>query len=56
MNTLPQNLTIHTASQARKDFYNLVRKAGKGLATFEITLQGSEPAILMSKAEIIKQL
>jgi prevent-host-death family protein len=52
MNMMPQNQTTRTASQARKDFYNLIRKAGTGLQTFEITLQGSEPAILMSKSEL----
>ena len=43
---------IMTASEARTRFYPLVRAASKGLRTFEIHLRGSEPVILMSKAEL----
>jgi len=45
------NITSFTASQARSDFYNLVKSASKGLEAFEITLRGSEPVVMLNKAE-----
>ncbi len=41
-----------TASEARENLYNLIKKAAKGIQSFEINLRGSEPVILMSKAEL----
>lgn len=44
--------TTFTASEARNNFYDLVRAAGKGLRTYEITLRGAKPVVLMSKEEL----
>ena len=44
--------TVFTASEARRNLYNLIRIAGKGLRSYEIQLRGSDPVILMSKAEL----
>ncbi len=47
------NTITYTASEARKNLYDLVKSASKGLKTYEITLRGSEESvILMSKAEL----
>jgi PHD/YefM family antitoxin component YafN of YafNO toxin-antitoxin module len=44
--------TSLTASEARDDLYNLIRKASKGLRTYEIKLRGEPPVLLISKEEI----
>jgi len=44
--------TVYTASEARKNLYNLIRSAAKGLKTYEIKLRDSEPVILVNKAEL----
>lgn len=44
--------TIYTASEARKNLYNLIRSAAKGLKSYEIRLRDSDPVILVNKAEI----
>jgi prevent-host-death family protein len=41
-----------TASDARENLYQLIKKASKGLQTFEIKLRGSEPVVLLSKSEL----
>ncbi len=41
-----------TASQARANLYNLIKSAATGLKTYEITLQGASPVILVNKAEL----
>ena len=46
------NTSTITASEAREDLYNIIRKASKGLSSFEIKLRGAEPVILISKDEI----
>lgn len=46
------NIQTYTASEARKQFYSLVKKAGDGLHAFEITARGSEPVVLINKAEL----
>jgi len=46
------NIKTYTASQARSDLYNLIRSAGKGLQSYEITLKNSDPVILISKSEL----
>ena len=43
---------ILTASDARENLYKLIKKAAKGMQAFEISLRGSEPVVLMSKAEL----
>lgn len=44
--------TTYTASEARDNLYDLVRSAGKGLRSYEITLRGAKPVILMSREEL----
>lgn len=41
-----------TASEARQNLYSLIRRASKGLRTFEIKLRGVEPVVLISKEEL----
>lgn len=41
-----------TASEARQNLYSLIRRASKGLRTFEIKLRGVEPVVLISKGEL----
>lgn len=42
----------YTASEARKKLYRLIRQASRGLRSYEIKLRGSDPVVLMSKAEL----
>jgi len=46
------NLTTYTASQARADLYTLIKKTAKNQKSYEIKLRGSNPVILISKAEL----
>lgn len=46
------NIATVTASEARADLYSLIKSAGKGLKSYEITLRGEVPVVLMSKAEL----
>lgn len=41
-----------TASEARENLYQLIKKASMGIQAFEIKLRGSEPVVLMSKSEL----
>lgn len=41
-----------SASDARADLYNLIKLASRGMQSYEIVLRGSEPVILMSKADL----
>lgn len=41
-----------SASDARADLYNLIKKASRGQESYEIVLRGSEPVIMMSKDEL----
>lgn len=41
-----------TASEAREDLYNLIRRASMGLTSYEIKLRGEEPVILIAKDEL----
>lgn len=45
-------VTTINASDARADFYNLVKAAASGKKTFEITLRDSSPAVLISRDEL----
>lgn len=45
-------LKSYTASEARSQLYSLIRDAGAGLEAIEIQLRGSEPVIMMNKAEL----
>ena len=46
------NTSTITASEARDDLYNIIRKASKGLRSFEIKLRGVAPVVLISKEEL----
>ncbi|MBU0569573.1 type II toxin-antitoxin system Phd/YefM family antitoxin [Patescibacteria group bacterium] len=46
------NTTTYTASEARKNFYSLIKSASEGLKAFEINLRGTDPVILISKDEL----
>lgn len=48
---ISQHQTL-TASEARDNLYSLIKQAGNGLKTFEITLHGSNPVVLVNKAEL----
>jgi antitoxin YefM len=41
-----------SASDARADLYNLIKRASRGQESYEIVLRGSEPVIMMSKDEV----
>lgn len=45
-------LTQITASKARTNLYNLLKKASQGLRSYEITLRGNDPVVLVSKTEL----
>lgn len=44
--------TVLPASTARQNLYTLIRSAAAGLRTYEITLRGVKPVVLMSKEEL----
>ncbi|MEK7470452.1 MAG: type II toxin-antitoxin system Phd/YefM family antitoxin [Patescibacteria group bacterium] len=46
------NTSTITASEARDDLYNIIRKASRGLRAFEIKLRGVSPVVLISKEEL----
>lgn len=46
------NISTLTASEARQDLYNLIRKASRGPRAFEIKLRGVDSVILISKEEL----
>lgn len=46
------NIITYTASEARKNFYSLVKKASKGLSSYEINLRDASPVVLIGKAEL----
>lgn len=47
------NLTSYTASEARKNLYQLIKSASKGLKAYEISLRGcANPVVLVNKAEL----
>lgn len=41
-----------TASEARQNLYSLIKKAAKGLKTYEIRLRGAAPVVLIGKQEL----
>lgn len=43
--------STYTASQARDNLYSLIKQASTGLVRPEITLQGTDPVVIISKAE-----
>lgn len=49
---IASDFKTYTASEAREKLYTLIKTAGLGIQAFEITLRGSEPVVLMNKAEL----
>ncbi|OGG14800.1 hypothetical protein A2773_06900 [Candidatus Gottesmanbacteria bacterium RIFCSPHIGHO2_01_FULL_39_10] len=46
-------MNTYTVSEARKNLYDLVKSAAKGLTLYEITLRGEEESvILINKSEL----
>lgn len=46
-------MNTYTVSEARKNLYDLVKSAARGLKSYEITLRGSEESVvLINKAEL----
>jgi len=43
--------TTYTATEARKQFYKLLRQAGQPGGKVTITLEGQDPVVLMSQDE-----
>jgi PHD/YefM family antitoxin component YafN of YafNO toxin-antitoxin module len=43
--------STYTASQTRDNLFRLIKKTASGLIKPEITLKGSDPVIMISKAE-----
>lgn len=46
------NLKTYSASEARENLYALIKSAAKGTRAYEIKLRGSDPVIVLSKAEL----
>jgi len=46
------SITSYTASEARDKLYSLIKSASRGLKAYEIKLRGSEPVVLVNKAEL----
>ncbi len=46
----PKNVT-YNVSDARDNLYSMVKDAGTGMYTYEITQRDGEPVVLMSKEE-----
>lgn len=41
-----------TASEARQNFYSLIKDVAKGLRSYEIRLRGSDPVVILNKEEL----
>jgi len=46
------DVTVYSASDARQNLYSLIKSASSGLKTIEINLRGSEPVLMINKAEV----
>ena len=46
------DVTSYSASDARQNFYSLIKSASTGLKAIEINLRGSEPVLMLNKAEV----
>ncbi|KKQ33704.1 MAG: hypothetical protein UW41_C0031G0006 [Candidatus Collierbacteria bacterium GW2011_GWC2_44_18] len=46
------DVKIYSASEARQNLYGLIRSASTGLRVIEINLRGSEPVVMINKAEM----
>lgn len=43
--------TTYSASEARANFYNILKDVSSGLVTYEITHRGEQPVVMISKDE-----
>ena len=43
--------TVYSASDARQNLYSLIKSASIGLKAVEINLRGSDPVLMINKAE-----
>ena len=50
--SITSDIKTYTASEAREKLYTLIKAASTGLESFEITLRGSNPVIIINKAEL----
>lgn len=41
-----------TASEARQNFYSLIKDVSRGLRSYEIRLRGKEPVVIVNKKEL----
>lgn len=46
------NMKTYSASEARENLYTLIKSAAKGTRAYEVSLRGSEPVVVISKAEL----
>lgn len=46
------DLKTYTASEAREKLYALIKVASTGLRSFEITVRGGSPVLIINKAEL----
>lgn len=46
------DVTSYSASDARQNFYSLIKSASTGLKAIEINLRGSDPVLMINKAEV----
>ena len=44
--------TTYSASDARQNLYSLIKTASTGLKAIEINLRGSDPVLMINKAEV----
>jgi len=45
-------MTTIAATKARSNFYSLIKNVSQGLKTFEITLRGQDPVVLINKQDL----
>ena len=46
------NVKVHTASDARQNFFELLRSAGTGTVAHEITMRGGASVVMVSKEDL----
>ncbi len=46
------NVKVHTASDARQNFFELLRSAGTGAVAHEITMRGGASVVMVSKEDL----
>ena len=46
------DIKTYNASEARQNLYSLIKSASTGMRAIEINLRGSEPVLMINKAEV----